>query len=314
VDANRATNVPIDVTHANGLATINVNQQINGSIWFKIGTWTFNAGTGGNVLIRTDGTNGFVIGDAVRFVLPGAVSTTVQIVASDSIAGEFGSNSARVAVVRTGDMTQGLAVNLAYSGTAAAGTDFTGGTTVVTIPAGAVAQAITLSPVADSLAEGTETIEIALQPGAGYTNTSLANATISLQDRPFDAWRFVNFTPAELVNLGVSGAEADPDADGVNNFLERALVRTPKTPDINSLPVPAILSGNLSLTYTRLKSSLLDVNFTARVGERSGRDHGWLPESPKPFWRTTARSSRFAPAYRTPGAAQKFLRLRIDEK
>ena len=66
--ANRATNVPIDITHATGTTTVTVNQQTNGGVWYPLGTYSFNAGTGGNILIRTTGTTGYVIVDAVRIV------------------------------------------------------------------------------------------------------------------------------------------------------------------------------------------------------------------------------------------------------
>ncbi len=65
---NRATNVPVDVQHASGTATVTVNQQSGGGTWNLLGTWSFNAGGGGSVVIRTGGTNGYVIADAVRFV------------------------------------------------------------------------------------------------------------------------------------------------------------------------------------------------------------------------------------------------------
>jgi|GEM_PF-318331 len=64
---NRATNVPIDITHAGGTTTVTVNQQADGSMWYLLGTYTFNAGTSGKVLIRTTNTNGYVIADAVMF-------------------------------------------------------------------------------------------------------------------------------------------------------------------------------------------------------------------------------------------------------
>lgn len=67
-DPNRATNVPYDITHAGGTTTVTKNQQSGGGAWVLLGTYTFNAGTGGNVLIRTTGTNGYVIADAVRFL------------------------------------------------------------------------------------------------------------------------------------------------------------------------------------------------------------------------------------------------------
>ncbi len=45
-----------------------VNQRASGSQWNLLGTFQFDAGTAGNVVVRTDGTNGFVIADAVRLV------------------------------------------------------------------------------------------------------------------------------------------------------------------------------------------------------------------------------------------------------
>jgi len=67
-NTNRATNTPIDVIHAGGTTTVTVNQQANGAQWNSLGVYTFPAGTSGSVLVRTTGTNGYVIADAVRFV------------------------------------------------------------------------------------------------------------------------------------------------------------------------------------------------------------------------------------------------------
>src|SRR5690606_27317236 len=47
---------------------VSVNQQVNGGAWNLLGSFSFDAGTAGNVRIRTTGTNGVVIADAVRFV------------------------------------------------------------------------------------------------------------------------------------------------------------------------------------------------------------------------------------------------------
>jgi hypothetical protein len=65
--SNRATNVPIDIQHAGGTATVTVNQTQNGGQWYLLGMYNFNAGTGGNVTVRNTGTSGYVVADAVRF-------------------------------------------------------------------------------------------------------------------------------------------------------------------------------------------------------------------------------------------------------
>lgn len=66
--SNRATNAPIDITYSGGSTTRTVNQTTNGGTWVSLGTYSFSAGTSGNVLIRTTGANGYVVADAVRFV------------------------------------------------------------------------------------------------------------------------------------------------------------------------------------------------------------------------------------------------------
>lgn len=41
---------------------------MSGGQWVPLGTYSFAAGTGGSLLIRTELTNGYVVADAVRFV------------------------------------------------------------------------------------------------------------------------------------------------------------------------------------------------------------------------------------------------------
>ena len=107
--------------------------------------------------------------------------------------------------------------------------------------------------------------------------------------------------------------EADPDADGVNNFLERALVGFPKTPETNILPVASMISGNLNLTYTRLKSSLLGVNFTTEWASEVGGP--WMATGiTETILADNSTVQQVRSSVPSAGAAQKFLRLRIDEK
>jgi hypothetical protein len=65
----RATSVPITTTYAGGSDTVMKDQNTNGGIWTLLGTYSFAAGTGGNVVISNNGTNNYVIADAVKFVL-----------------------------------------------------------------------------------------------------------------------------------------------------------------------------------------------------------------------------------------------------
>jgi uncharacterized lipoprotein YddW (UPF0748 family) len=65
--ANRADNAPYAVTHASGTSNVAVNQQVNGSAWRVLGTYTFSAGTTGRVLLANNANPSVVIADAVRF-------------------------------------------------------------------------------------------------------------------------------------------------------------------------------------------------------------------------------------------------------
>jgi PKD repeat protein/N-acetyl-anhydromuramyl-L-alanine amidase AmpD len=75
--ANRASNVPFDIYNESGVSTVLVNQQINNGVWVSLGTFNLDAGNTHKVVIRTDGTSGVVIADAVRFkfidCLPGVL-------------------------------------------------------------------------------------------------------------------------------------------------------------------------------------------------------------------------------------------------
>ncbi|AOC96990.1 D-alanyl-D-alanine carboxypeptidase precursor [Flavobacterium anhuiense] len=64
---NRPTNVPVDIIHENGTATVTVNQQINNGTWVSLGRYNFSAGSAGKAVIRTAGTTGVVIADAFKF-------------------------------------------------------------------------------------------------------------------------------------------------------------------------------------------------------------------------------------------------------
>ena len=66
---NRATNVMVEIAHADGTNTVLVNMQKNGGVWNSLGIWRFLAGASGSARILTVGTsNLYVMADAFRFV------------------------------------------------------------------------------------------------------------------------------------------------------------------------------------------------------------------------------------------------------
>ena len=65
---SRSNAVPYTITHAGGSTTVPKNQRENGGSWQSLGTYTFNAGDAGNVVVSNTGTTSWVTADAVKFV------------------------------------------------------------------------------------------------------------------------------------------------------------------------------------------------------------------------------------------------------
>jgi len=67
--SNRCSDTPFIINHANGIDTVKVNQQIDGSSWKLIGKYFFGKSENENVIISNAAKNGtYVVADAVRFV------------------------------------------------------------------------------------------------------------------------------------------------------------------------------------------------------------------------------------------------------
>jgi hypothetical protein len=143
-DTNRASNTPVDIVHAGGTTTVSVNQRLNYNTWVSLGTYTFNAGTAGNVTIRNGGANRGVLADAVKWVPVGTgggsgptapssltattiSSTQVNLAWTDNATDETGFRIER----KTGAGSFGLLTNKAANSTShndttvAAGTSYT---------------------------------------------------------------------------------------------------------------------------------------------------------------------------------------------
>ena len=73
-----ASNAPFTVNHAGGSTTIPVNQQINGSQWVGLGTFTFN-GSASEGITLSDNASSWVIADAVRFGTGGTPGQDIVI-------------------------------------------------------------------------------------------------------------------------------------------------------------------------------------------------------------------------------------------
>lgn len=71
VNANRASNVPVVIRHADGETKVTLNQRRKPSVselLEPVGTFRFEAGKGGYVELSNEGTDGFVVIDAVQWL------------------------------------------------------------------------------------------------------------------------------------------------------------------------------------------------------------------------------------------------------
>jgi hypothetical protein len=149
-------------------------------------------------------------------------------------------------------------VGLQITGTAANGIDYSNLASSVVLPVGATVTNIAVWPISDALVEGSETINIRLLPGVGYTLNSLTNATITLNDRPIDQWRKDRFNVAELLAPEISGDLADPDADGLSNLMEYALGTNPRQDEPARRPFARVENGFFLFSHS-ISSTAIDV-------------------------------------------------------
>jgi hypothetical protein len=248
--ANRATNVPVTITHAGGSTVTSVNQTLNGSTWYSVGTYAFDPATSGSVTVHNTGANGFVIADAARFVpttssTGGASTTGVNAVAYASSTREGETSPAIFRLVRTtATITDSLTVAFTVSGTAQPGLHYASLPTQITIPANTRSAELLVTPIADSVAQGTRTVTLTVQPSdSAYALGPSPSATVTLLDKPFDGWRHTFFGAQATSNQPDTLATADPDRDGLPNKLEFFLGSDPLRSDSMLAPQLRIDAG-----------------------------------------------------------------------
>ncbi|OBQ32102.1 MAG: hypothetical protein AN484_28275, partial [Aphanizomenon flos-aquae WA102] len=159
----------------------------------------------------------------------------VSVVATDANAAEtlLGTipNPGQYTLTRTGPTTSSLTVNVALSGTATNGTDYTIIPTTVTFAAGSSTAVVNLSVTDDTLVEGTETATLTVTSGTGYTVGTVASAIVNIADND----------PPQVSVVATDANAAETLLGTIPNPGQYTLTRT--GPTTSSLTVNVALSG-----------------------------------------------------------------------
>lgn len=217
-NTNRASNVPIAITHGGGVATATVNQQSNGGTWFDLGVFSFTSGVSGHLLLSNTGVNGHVIADAAMWT-PVDRPPNVQIFSPVPGTIRGGSVPAAIVFTRDGDTAAPLEIFYQLAGTADPSGLTPQLTGSVTIPGGKREFKLPLAAISSAVPQGEKTLVLQLSAHASYSLDGHTSAVIVLRDTPFESWRFASFSSAELAAPSISGPFADPDGSGTVNLL-----------------------------------------------------------------------------------------------
>jgi hypothetical protein len=181
-------------------------------------------------------------------VFGGSVPTASTLAFSASLySGAEGAavTSATITVRRTGDTSAavGVTASTTTGGTATAGSDYTATSTTLSWAAGDTAdKTFTVPILADNLAEGNETVALQLaSPTGGAALGTQATASLTIVDRPFDAWRVQVF--GANANTPQAQPLADYDGDGIDNLTELYLGGNPTVADAEAVTVGGVSPG-----------------------------------------------------------------------
>jgi hypothetical protein len=235
-----------------------------------------------------------------------SAGSVVVIAGVDATASESNvSDKAQFTISRMGSLEQPLVVQLGISGTAANGVDYALLDSSVTIPALAGSVTVDVTPVADSLAEGTENVVLGINADAAYSIDTPSTAAALIADKPVDAWRFQYFGG----NPPLSGDEEDADGDGVLNLVEYAFGLDPNVSGLAGLPMSGMEfdagTGYLTLTYEK-DLARTDITYQA---ESSIALSGWTAVSDTLVG--TAGNVETRQARLPMNGTGKFLRLKV---
>lgn len=145
--------------------------------------------------------------------------------------------------------------------------------------------------------------------------TAVSAGELASPSAGYTAWAALEFTPEELADPAVSAPLADPDGDGLSNFLEYALGGAPR--EASSAPAPLLVRPGAANPATPLALSFHRVADPALVYRVQTSDDLSSPLFWGDLWTSTGTENTAGPvtiADEVPFASRprRFLRLQVD--
>jgi hypothetical protein len=190
---------------------------------------------------------------------------TVTIAATDAAASETGPDTGTFTITRTGANTAPLSVKVIVTGIAGNNVDYTSIVTPQIIPAGLNTVTVSVTPIDDTLLEGTEDVILTLDTDAAYTIGNPSSATVLIADNeavttsppaPGTSTSCVSGSPQVNItwdaagNAGLQGYYVNIDVDNVwtnGYFTKFVATGTTNTIAPNGFTAVSPLIGALSL-------------------------------------------------------------------
>ncbi|MDQ6912599.1 MAG: autotransporter-associated beta strand repeat-containing protein [Verrucomicrobiota bacterium] len=141
---------------------------------------------------------------------------------------------------------------------------------------------------------------------------SIALSSYNSPPATFTDWQNSHFTPQQLNDPSISGANADPDHDGLSNLLEYAFNTDPQNAGSANRPVAAIDASYFSIIYTKVLGAsglVYDVEQSTTLGQWASVTPANQILSDNGFVQVIK-----AQVPRSNGGGKLFLRLRVTQQ